>query len=67
MWEARGVRPVERYAYDYRPGELAEWVPRITALHEDGRPVHLLMNNLYRGYAVRNARMLARLLEERDG
>lgn len=39
---------MERYAYDYRPEELAEWVPRIRMLHEGGRPVHLLMNNLYR-------------------
>jgi uncharacterized protein YecE (DUF72 family) len=61
-WERRGGPPVERYAYDYRPRELAEWVPKIESLHEGGRPVHLLMNNVYRGYAVRSAQRLARLL-----
>jgi uncharacterized protein YecE (DUF72 family) len=65
LWEAPGVSPAQRHAYDYQPDELAEWVPRIKALHEDGRPVHLLMNNVYRGYAVRSARILARLLAER--
>jgi uncharacterized protein YecE (DUF72 family) len=67
MWEARGVKPVERYDYDYRAEELAEWVPKIRMLHEGGRPVHLLMNNVYRGYAVRSARTLARLLADELG
>jgi len=67
LWEARAVSPVERHAYDYGVEELAEWVPRIAAIHADGQPVHLLMNNIYRGYAVRNARTLARLRAELDG
>ncbi|WP_214364434.1 DUF72 domain-containing protein [Pseudonocardia sp. H11422] len=66
-WAAPGLSAAERYAYDYRPDELAEWVPRIEELHEGGRPVHLLFNNIYRGYAVRNARTLARLLADRVG
>jgi uncharacterized protein YecE (DUF72 family) len=66
-WEARDVRPVERCNYDYPPGELAEWVPRIRRLHQGGRPVHLLMNNIFRGYAVRSARTLARLLADNLG
>jgi uncharacterized protein YecE (DUF72 family) len=63
-WEARDVRPVERFAYDYPPDELAEWVLRIRLLHQGGRPVHLLMNNVFGGYAVRSARTLARLLAD---
>jgi len=35
-----------------------------TTLHDAGRPVPLLMNNVYRGYAVRNVRMLVRLLAD---
>jgi uncharacterized protein YecE (DUF72 family) len=64
MWEARDVSPRQRYAYNYRPAELAEWVPKIGALHAGGRPVHVLMNNCWRGFAVRNAHTLARLLTE---
>ncbi|TCO15736.1 uncharacterized protein YecE (DUF72 family) [Kribbella steppae] len=66
-WEARGVRPVQRHTYEYRPEELAEWVPRIRALHEHGRPVHLIFTNVHRGYAAHSARILARLLSDRDG
>ncbi|NMH97433.1 DUF72 domain-containing protein [Pseudonocardia sp. K10HN5] len=64
-WDAPGLTPAQRHAYDYRDDELAEWVPRIASLHEGDRPVHLLFNNTYRGYAVRSARALARLLAER--
>jgi uncharacterized protein YecE (DUF72 family) len=67
LWEAPGVSPAQRHAYDYRPEELAEWVPRIRSLHRDGRPVHLLMNNVYNGYAVRSAGILARLLADGAG
>jgi uncharacterized protein YecE (DUF72 family) len=61
-WEAKDVSPVEQHAYQYRPEELAEWVPRIRALHADGRPVHLIFTNVYHGYAVHSAGILAQLL-----
>jgi uncharacterized protein YecE (DUF72 family) len=63
MWEADNVSPLERHRYDYRRKELAEWVPKIRALHDGARPVHVLMNNCYGGLCVRNARALARLLD----
>jgi uncharacterized protein YecE (DUF72 family) len=63
-WEAPGVTPTQRHAYDYRAEELAEWVPRIASLHQGGRLVHLMFSNVYRGAAVRNARALARLLAD---
>lgn len=61
-WEAKGITAAQRFAYRYPERELAEWVPRIRALHEEGRPVHALMNNCYRDYAVQGGRALARLL-----
>lgn len=61
-WEARGLSAAQRFAYDYREDELAEWVPRILALREEGRPVHALMNNCYADYGIRSGRTLARLL-----
>ncbi|MFQ5947568.1 MAG: DUF72 domain-containing protein [Acidimicrobiia bacterium] len=63
-WQARGLSPAERFKYDYSREELEEWVPRIRALHEDGRPVHLLMNNCYADYGIRSGRLLAGLLTE---
>jgi len=58
-WQARTARAADRFAYDYPPGELDEWVPRIDSLHEGARPVHVLMNNCYSDYAVRAARTLS--------
>jgi uncharacterized protein YecE (DUF72 family) len=63
-WAVRDASPRRRYAHDYRPEELAEWVPKIRALHTGGRPVHVLMNNCWHGFAVRNARTLAQLLAQ---
>jgi uncharacterized protein YecE (DUF72 family) len=63
-WAQRDVSPQRRYAYNYTTGELAEWVPKIRTLHAGGRPVHVLMNNRWRGFAVRSAHTLARLLAQ---
>jgi len=63
-WEARGITAAERFAYDYRPDELAEWVPGIRQLSREAESVHVLMNNCYSDYAVRSAATLARLLDE---
>jgi uncharacterized protein YecE (DUF72 family) len=52
----------ERFRYDYDEPELREWVPRVHELGEQAREVHLLFNNCYRDYAVRNGAMLAGLL-----
>ena len=43
--------------------ELQEWVPRIEGLSEATRETHVLMNNCYRDFAVRNARDLGSLLD----
>lgn len=61
-WD-RGARAAsERFDYLYSPDELREWVPRVLALAERTREVHVLMNNCYGDYAVRNARDMADLL-----
>ena len=33
-----------RFAWDYAPAELAEWVPRIERVAAEAREVHLLLN-----------------------
>jgi uncharacterized protein YecE (DUF72 family) len=52
----------ERFAYLYRDDELREWVPKIWRLAERTREVHVLMNNCFGDYAVRNARTMRGLL-----
>lgn len=62
-WEKKGISAAERFRYDYSAEELEEWIPRIRSFAEEGRRVHLLMNNCYSDYGIRSARLLATLLE----
>jgi len=63
-WDRPGVGVEERFRYLYDEGELAEWVPKVQQLAEEAREVHILMNNCYADYGVRNARQLSLLLEQ---
>ena len=58
----KGPTATPRFRYLYKEGELREWLPRIEHLAEEAREVHVLMNNCYEDYAVRNGRDLADLL-----
>jgi uncharacterized protein YecE (DUF72 family) len=53
----------ERFRYLYREDELREWVPRIGKLASEARQVHVVMNNCFEDYAVRNGRQLMDLLD----
>jgi uncharacterized protein YecE (DUF72 family) len=61
-WETKSESASERFRYDYSQAELGGWVPRIEALAEEARETHVLMNNCYRDFAVRNASELGDLL-----
>ncbi|MBI2953403.1 MAG: DUF72 domain-containing protein [Chloroflexi bacterium] len=63
-WFKRDISVEERFNYLYTEQELAEWVPKIEELANNTRQVHLLMNNCYHDFAVRNARDISRLLGE---
>lgn len=55
-WEKKGISVAERFKYFYRREELSEWVSRIEYLSRNTREVHVLFNNCYGDYGVRNAR-----------
>ena len=61
-WQTKSESASERFRYDYAKEELQEWVPKIEGLAEETRETHVLMNNCYRDFAVRNARDLGALL-----
>lgn len=61
-WDKPGVGVEERFKYLYSEQELSEWLPKIEQLARDTKQVHVLMNNCYADYGVRNARQLATLL-----
>jgi uncharacterized protein YecE (DUF72 family) len=62
-WQVKAETASERFKYDYPTAELQEWVPRIQGLAGAARETHVLMNNCYRDFAVRNARELGDLLD----
>ncbi|HSO95944.1 MAG TPA: DUF72 domain-containing protein [Acidimicrobiia bacterium] len=64
-WKQRGVTAAERFKYLYRRDELEPWVDNVAALARDAEQVHVLMNNCYRDYGVRNADDMLELLVER--
>lgn len=61
-WFKRDISVEERFNYLYSKEELARWVPRIESLASQTKDVHILMNNCYHDYAVRNARDIVSLL-----
>ena len=63
VWEKKTQTAAERFEYEYTEDELASWVPKVEALAERTKETHVIMNNCYRNYAVKNARQLADLLE----
>jgi uncharacterized protein YecE (DUF72 family) len=62
MWERKGISASERFRYLYSQDELKEWASPIQRLAQQAERVHVLMNNCYQDYAVRNARQMAKLL-----
>jgi uncharacterized protein YecE (DUF72 family) len=62
-WERKTETAAPRFDYLYEEKELKEWVPKVRDMSERARETHVLMNNCYRDYAVRNARDLGALLE----
>jgi uncharacterized protein YecE (DUF72 family) len=65
-WHKRDISAAERFRYLYSADELKAWIPSIRRLADQAGEVHLLMNNCYQDYGVRNAAELGELLAE-DG
>lgn len=61
-WNVKSETASERFRYDYPTEELREWVPKIEGLATQARETHVLMNNCYRDFAVRDAKELGDLL-----
>jgi uncharacterized protein YecE (DUF72 family) len=66
-WETKSESAAERFKYLYTREELQEWVPKVEALAAQSRETHVLMNNCYRDFGVRNARDMGALLDVQLG
>src|SRR5205809_1040447 len=65
-WRNTSGAAAERFRYDYSDAELTELAKPMAELTGEARETHLLMNNCYRDFAVRNAWTLRELLAERS-
>jgi uncharacterized protein YecE (DUF72 family) len=54
-WKAGAATAAERFKYLYDRRQLRPWVKRIQELADQAREIHVLMNNCYEDYGVRNA------------
>jgi uncharacterized protein YecE (DUF72 family) len=61
-WKDTSGSAAERFKYLYSDGELKELVAPIAEHASEARETHLLMNNCYRDYSVRNAAQLRDLV-----
>jgi uncharacterized protein YecE (DUF72 family) len=66
-WETKSESAAERFKYLYTREELGEWVPKVETLAAQTRETHVLMNNCYRDFGVRNARDMGALLDVQLG
>ena len=55
-WEKKGISVAERFNYLYREDELKEWLPKLSGLTGQVKELHVMFNNCYGDYGVRNAR-----------
>jgi uncharacterized protein YecE (DUF72 family) len=63
-WKANTASAAERFKYLYSRRELRPWVNRVEQLAEQAGEVHVLMNNCYQDYGVRNASDFIDLFEK---
>lgn len=63
-WHRKGISAAERFRYLYSPEELAQWVEPVKRLAAETSETHVLMNNCYQDFGVRNAYDLGQLLGE---
>ncbi len=65
-WWKKGVEPWRRYDYLYEENELRETFPLVREVIAGSKKTYLFFNNHYRGQAVKNARMLKKMLLEEE-
>jgi uncharacterized protein YecE (DUF72 family) len=61
-WQRKGITAAERFKYLYSTEELTGWVPKVRDVADQARETHVLFNNCYRDYGVRNAQQMIDLL-----
>jgi uncharacterized protein YecE (DUF72 family) len=63
-WEKPGLTAAERFRYLYSEQELEQWVDPARELAAGAKQLHILMNNCYEDYGIRNAAQMGALLAD---
>lgn len=63
-WEKKGITAAARFRYLYSEEELRELAGKVRELAQQAQEIHVLFNNCYADYAVRNGGQMQKLLEE---
>jgi uncharacterized protein YecE (DUF72 family) len=66
-WDAKTRAASDRFRYLYSDDELLEWIPEVRELARQTQAVHVLFNNNYEDWGMRNARRMAQLLGVESG
>jgi uncharacterized protein YecE (DUF72 family) len=66
-WHVTSGAASDRFKYLYGDEELEEWVPKVDELARQAGAVHVLFNNNYEDWGMRNARRMAQLLGAEGG
>jgi uncharacterized protein YecE (DUF72 family) len=66
-WDAKTTVASDRFKYLYPDDELREWVPQVRELARQTQAVHVLFNNNYEDWGMRNALRMAQLLDVEIG
>lgn len=61
-WNKKGISVAERFKYLYSDEELDEWLPRLAELASKVKQLHVLFNNCYEDFGIRNAHDIDRLM-----
>jgi uncharacterized protein YecE (DUF72 family) len=61
-WERGADSGDDRFSYEYRDADLEPWVPRLEKLAANAKTVHVMFSGRTTDAAVRNARLLVRVL-----
>jgi len=65
-WNKKGISVVERFRYLYNDDDLLEWLPKLAKLSSKVKQLHILFNNCYADYGIKNAYDIDRLIKSQS-
>ncbi|MBM3148538.1 MAG: DUF72 domain-containing protein, partial [Chloroflexi bacterium] len=61
-WNKQGITVAERFKYLYSDDELKEWLTKLSRIAAGVKQLHVLFNNCYADFGIKNAQDMDRLI-----